>query len=408
MTGSGTQADPFIITSKADLQAIEDNLGSYYELGSDIDASGSGEGFTPISLFTGNFDGKGYVITGFFINRTGTGRQALFGYVNGATINDVDMTGVDITSDSFDVGALIGYIQAGTVTNCTTAGTVDGNLKVGGLIGYMEAGTVSDCSSSCVVTATTSSTRSWAGGLMGYMEAGDVDDCFSTGAVTGDKDYVGGFTSSLDGGTVDKCYATGAVTCGDDYAGGFVADMPGGAIDQCYATGNVTNAGGDDYSGGFVGFARAGTIDDCYATGDVIVADFGGGGFVGNNDTACTIDDCYSTGTVTGATIGGFCGNNAGAITNCFWDTETSGQATSDGGTGKTTAQMKTRSTFTDAGWDFSTIWIISGGQNDGYPYLSVAISTAAEVFEISIVQTQFHYVDAYGVERYFEGTPVV
>ncbi|KKK59244.1 hypothetical protein LCGC14_3036340, partial [marine sediment metagenome] len=39
MTGSGTQGDPYIISDVDDLQAIENNLGSYYELGSDIDAS---------------------------------------------------------------------------------------------------------------------------------------------------------------------------------------------------------------------------------------------------------------------------------------------------------------------------------------------------------------------------------
>jgi len=42
-----------------------------------------------------------------------------------------------------------------------------------------------------------------------------------------------------------------------------------------------------------------------------------------------------------------------GTVTASFWDIDTSGQATSAGGTGKTTVQMQTQSTFTDAGWDF-------------------------------------------------------
>jgi len=59
-------------------------------------------------------------------------------------------------------------------------------------------------------------------------------------------------------------------------------------------------------------------------------------------------------------------------VGNSFWDTETSGQLTSDGGTGLPTDSMKMRSTFVDAGWDFYGvgIWNIGNGRNDGYPYL--------------------------------------
>jgi len=57
-------------------------------------------------------------------------------------------------------------------------------------------------------------------------------------------------------------------------------------------------------------------------------------------------------------------------ISDCFWDTTTSGQTTSDGGTGKTTAEMKRQSTFAAAGWDFVGVWGIT--ENQGYPYLRV------------------------------------
>ena len=39
MTGSGTQADPYIIHNVSDLQAVENDLDAYYELANDIDAS---------------------------------------------------------------------------------------------------------------------------------------------------------------------------------------------------------------------------------------------------------------------------------------------------------------------------------------------------------------------------------
>jgi hypothetical protein len=45
-------------------------------------------------------------------------------------------------------------------------------------------------------------------------------------------------------------------------------------------------------------------------------------------------------------------------------------QTTSACATGNTTAQMKTQSTFTDAGWDFDNVWTMDGVTNDGYPFL--------------------------------------
>jgi hypothetical protein len=58
--------------------------------------------------------------------------------------------------------------------------------------------------------------------------------------------------------------------------------------------------------------------------------------------------------------------NPVGGVGTSYWDTQTSGQATSAGGTGKTTAQMKKQATF--VGWDFTSVWRIS--ENLSYPIL--------------------------------------
>ncbi|MCH9023002.1 MAG: hypothetical protein IID32_09585 [Planctomycetes bacterium] len=58
-------------------------------------------------------------------------------------------------------------------------------------------------------------------------------------------------------------------------------------------------------------------------------------------------------------------------MSNSFWDTQTTGQGSSAGGTGKTTAEMKMIATFAGVGWDFVTVWAIGDQQsNQGYPYL--------------------------------------
>jgi len=91
---------------------------------------------------------------------------------------------------------------------------------------------------------------------------------------------------------------------------------------------------------------------------------------VGYNYYYVDISNCYSTGSAsgTGDSLGGLVGYNYGPISRSFWDVITSGWTTSAGGIGKTTAEMKTINTFTEAGWDFLEIWLINEGAT--YPVL--------------------------------------
>jgi len=104
-----------------------------------------------------------------------------------------------------------------------------------------------------------------------------------------------------------------------------------------------------------------GTITNCYITG--VLHNIGGAaaGFAGFNNppAAGVITNCYSTVVVTPTAVPfGFCGNNTGTITSCYWDTDVSGTLNSNGGTGETTILMKKQATF--IGWDFTTIWKIT------------------------------------------------
>ena len=92
---------------------------------------------------------------------------------------------------------------------------------------------------------------------------------------------------------------------------------------------------------------------------------------MGLKDSYSTITTCYSSGSVSGYMfVGGLVGwdNGDQETTDSFWDTDTSSQSWSDGGTGETTVEMKTKSTFTDAGWDFDNVWHICETTN--YPKL--------------------------------------
>jgi hypothetical protein len=180
------------------------------------------------------------------------------------------------------------------------------------------------------------------------------------------NDYLGLFGKIDAGGAVKNLGLEDFAVSGSSgsyYVGGLVGKTHFTNISHCYSTGAVS---GYSCVGGLVGESFYGSISNCYATGSVRGTDYYAGGLVAYISFSGSIINCYSTGAVSGISlVGGLVGANAGSISRSFWDTETSGQTTSAGGTGKTTAQMKTLSTFTNAGWDFLGETI--NGTNDAW-----------------------------------------
>jgi len=153
-------------------------------------------------------------------------------------------------------------------------------------------------------------------------------------------------------------------------------------MSRCFSTGalalTITGTGTFESIGGLLGITEAnGDIADVYSQSDISCTGATSqyvSGLIGYLDT--NLENAYSTGLVTataGSDIGGLIGYTDptdGTTSNCFWDTETSGQAASDGGTGKTTAQMQDIITFQGAEWAISTFWNVYSGCANGYPCL--------------------------------------
>jgi len=179
-----------------------------------------------------------------------------------------------------------------------------------------------------------------------------------------------------------------------DITGGYRSGGLGGRINSkvsnCFVQGGtVTGVASNSVAGGFIG-QNQDDVENCYSTADVS-SEYEAAGFISFNNNP--VDKCYSTGSVSDAeNQAGFVNNGAGhgsgTVSNSFWDNQTSGQSSSDGGTGKTTAEMKNVMTYTylptvglSSAWDFvgnpyndsgnEDIWDISGGTNNGYPHLS-------------------------------------
>ncbi|MCK5269799.1 MAG: hypothetical protein KAJ46_03405, partial [Sedimentisphaerales bacterium] len=420
LNGDGTEASPYLINDAAELGAIYHyNSNACFRLQSDIDLTGIRWSIAIVPVFSGCFDGNGYVI--YNLNIEGGNYLGLFGKLSGysAEVKNLGIENINIIGGAEYLGGLCGYNDEGTITNCYATGSVTGGADaeyLGGLCGY-NGGTITNCYSSGSVIGGYDSDS--LGGLCG-CNYGTITNCYAAGSVTGgdDSGYLGGLCG-LDRGTITNCYATGSVIGGDDsmFLGGLCGHNLFGTISNCHATGSVNGGDnseslgglcgcnyfpgiindcyatgsvtGDNYLGGLCG-GNGGRITNCYATSSVIGGDYSSrlGGLCGLN--VGRITNCYATGLVTGGDsseyLGGLCGySDESTISNCFWDIETSGMTDGVGNQdpdpagviGKTTLEMQTQSTFTDACWDFfgedingtDDFWDICEGTN--YPKLS-------------------------------------
>ena len=191
------------------------------------------------------------------------------------------------------------------------------------------------------------------------------------------------------GALIENCFSTGTLTTSARSShGGLVGrtDDVETTIRGSWSSADVTvTRGGTDarWTGGLAGYIREGLIEDSYATGNVVSTGENVGGLagrVGLSSTQGIVRNSYSTGQVSGdRTVGGLLGAigalEAGSeVVASFWDTESSGMDESDGGEGLSTAEMKTESTFTDAGWDFTEVWAMDSEIHSGYPHLRHAV----------------------------------
>lgn len=304
----------------------------------------------------------------------GGGVGSLVGY-NRGTIRNSHATG-DVSGGT-SVGGLVGQNKAsgspGLIEDCSSTGNVSGSKQIGGLVGANPSGTVRWS----FAVGTVQSSGWMAGGLVGWNN-GTIQDSFSTGDVSGNGSFVGGLVG-LNGsievywspnGKIERSHSTGNVFGSFYCVGGLVGNNWASTISGSYSVGDVN--GIYEETGGLVGRNFGGKVFDCYSHGKVIGNRLVGG-FIGRIDGSLNFPSgyvrrCYSTGQVTGASsVGGFTAFRYWTpVSHSFWDVNSSGISTSAAGSGRTTNQMQTRSTFTDAGWNFASVWAICEETN--YP----------------------------------------
>lgn len=310
--------------------------------------------------FSGTFDGKNHTISNF---KTSGQYSGLFGYVNGATIQNLTVN-VTNNAGATSAGGLVGAVNGTTtIRNCTVNGTISGTHQVGGFVGFAQGVyqdntlvlpcnlTIEGCINNATVTTTSQASdnnRTSAGGFVGYVNAGATvtiksytDENGQTKKSTNngkisttssaDNKGVGGFVGYSYGKiTLTDCVnEKNATITGKERVGGLVgyigkADSDSqkemvisGCENKAAVTSNSTN---DVYGiGGIVGYnsGHKVAITNCINSG-AITGTHETAGIIGYSDHS-DISGCTNSGAVSGfATVGGIVGKmGGGSIVSC-------------------------------------------------------------------------------------------
>lgn len=252
--------------------------------------------------FAGCFDGDGHTITGLFLDNgyepnddTDMARYiGLFGKIKNATIKNLTLRECYMGNSNgrrpqaTHYGALVGY-AAGTCTieNCHVEKSLYetiSDLRMGGLVGYLESGSITNCTFNATLINQVGGKHFddndyWEnihyGAIVGEVKSGLVENCHAKGTVTFNTVAfaTGFFTIELGGicglnkGLVKACSSnlTYKLFKNNDYT------------EDCRLTTNSSN-----FRIGGVAGINEGTIQECVAKGQFSVGYHWGNGTYGN------------------------------------------------------------------------------------------------------------------------------
>ena len=342
--GTGTQQDPWLITSQADLIALAEFLNSgkaatfdtenagvgnchgyYFKQTADIDLTGvtwEPIGYSGGCYFAGNYDGDGHTIS----NTTSTGK------------ND---------ANGFATAGIFGWVAFGSVENLHVKNAnfvATGHNEysyVGGIAGVCYGSSIKNCS---VVDSSLESKRdnnnNCAGSIVGYSTGGTFEKCAAENNQVKTMCYGGGFVGEVDD---DPNYGAGDSTFENCY------------VANCTVISETDDSQGTSFSGGFAGEMTDSTLtlQNCYVyqtalstAGNAVPQ--GTGVFAGNLWGGCTIVDtnCYF----------GACGTTerAGAAVEKTEEEFTNGAVA--GSLGDAFAQARNYPRFKDSPADYSAV----------------------------------------------------
>lgn len=196
----------------------------------------------------GNMDGQGHIISHLYI-KTAQNNVGLFGYTDGATIQDlifdyakVENVSTTGTNTSY-TGILAGYAYASpdspahikgikTTNNCT----VIGQEKTGGIVGQTNIN-LEICENHSSVKGT-----KIVGGIAGSSPEINIRRSTNYGTVENNKTYIGGIIGYAYGTSIEDCANYGKISSTGLYTGGIAGQTVANcSIQNVFSYGDVTN-----------------------------------------------------------------------------------------------------------------------------------------------------------------------
>ena len=286
LAGSGTETDPYMINTVADLVLFRDSVnagetkynapGVYVALGASIDLAGTtwdaGIGDGTNASFDGIFDGKGYSIKNLTVDRTNNGYvcAALFGYImDTAVIRNLVIENATVNANGStgnNVAVLVGFVYNKDGSALIENVTIKGDVKVdavnvygvGAIVGYsygfMHAVNINNCTVD-VNAGSYILADAGVGGIIGYGGGAVITDCTVKSITLTADGLVGGIAGTLfNGAAVTDCavanvalsataanWVNSAAVVVGAYASNVVADISGISCTGVTANGAATN-----------------------------------------------------------------------------------------------------------------------------------------------------------------------
>lgn len=236
LSGKGTEANPFRISTADELLLLSDFPAAHFELENDIELT---EAWTPVPDFSGSLDGKGHSITiSSFKLYSNTG---LFGILSGEVEN------LTVVANDVKIGEISSVIYVGLIT-----GTCSGTIEKCGVSGKISL---------------YSNSNLYFGGICAEL-TGKINQCVSNFETVKLMDYCiyyGGIASKINAtGTIDDSmnydFSCVSYSAGNCYGG--IAYENSGVISNCYSVGG--NGLSTDFEYGISKLTGDGVMNNCF------------------------------------------------------------------------------------------------------------------------------------------------
>ena len=414
LQGEGTEENPYLLYTRADLFCVNNDINASYKLMDDIDLEK--QEFTPIGnaeagAFAGTFDGNGHTISNLKVS---SGKYAALFGCNEGTIKNIVLKNIDVSGTRYAAGVVAENAEAGTIADCKVlSGKVQGvdglnPLNIGGICG-LNGGKMEGVFENRA-SVTSEEISSIAGGIVGKSTADiELSDVRNYGDITGDcaggligyganvvitgGQNVGNISNFLlwdddretlyrttygDAGgvlghsikaNIEESYNAGKIA-GTKYGAGIIARTQEAEVNKCYNSAAITMK---TRPGSYDDIPRTkGLIANVKATGSTIIKNSYNSGnlqqFYSNAGVSMdgtplaqqvladgSVFSSYESGIVTGRSIPVMRGENSFMISH-------------PDASGYTENEMRTQETF--VGWEFGTTWMMNAQKNSGYPTL--------------------------------------